>query len=64
MYRDFGAGDWFFEVDETDGAELWARLAAVHRDPGAARAKVRTIMDRVNGLQQRMVDAVREACAG
>lgn len=31
MYRDFGAGDWFFEIDETNGAELWSRLEAIHR---------------------------------
>lgn len=62
MYRDFGAGDWFFEVDETDGPEIWARLAAIHRDPRGARGKVRDIMATVEGLQARMVDAVREAC--
>ena len=26
MYRDFGANEWFFEVDETNGPELWSRL--------------------------------------
>ncbi|MES2694666.1 MAG: polysaccharide pyruvyl transferase family protein, partial [Verrucomicrobiota bacterium] len=26
MYRDIGANDWFFEVDETNGAQLWSRL--------------------------------------
>ena len=29
MYRDFGANDWFFEVDETDGPQLWSRLEAI-----------------------------------
>jgi hypothetical protein len=41
MYRDFGAGDWFFEIEETTGAELWARLRAVHEDRPAARAASR-----------------------
>ena len=36
MYRDFGAGDWFFEVDETSGAQLWSRLGAIHGDPAVA----------------------------
>jgi hypothetical protein len=63
MYRDLGAGDWFFEVDETDGARLWARLAAIHRDPAAARAQVRVIQGLVGARQERMVAAAREAIA-
>jgi hypothetical protein len=64
MYRDIGANDWFFEVDETSGAQLWSRLEAIHRDPAAARAKVRTIMAGVEERQKRMVDAVRAAATG
>jgi hypothetical protein len=33
MYRDFGARDWLFEIDQTTGDQLWTRLAAIHRDP-------------------------------
>jgi hypothetical protein len=62
MYRDIGANDWFFEVDETSGAQLWSRLEAIHRDPVAARAKVKSIMATVEARQKRMVTAVREAC--
>lgn len=61
MYRDIGAGDWFFEMDETSGAQLWSRLEAIHRDPAGARAKVKTIMAGVERLQRRMVEAVRSA---
>lgn len=61
MYRDFGAGEWFFEVDETSGAELWSRLEAIHRDPGAAKNRVRAIQATVAARQKRMVDALREA---
>lgn len=61
MYRDIGADDWFFEIDETSGAQLWSRLAAIHRDPAAARAKVKAIMATVEARQKRMVDAVRAA---
>ena len=39
MYRDIGANDWFFEVNETDGEQLWSRLEAIHKNPAAARAK-------------------------
>jgi hypothetical protein len=62
MYRDFGAGDWLFEVDETSGAQLWDRLEAIVRHPAAARAKVKSIMATVEKRQKRMVDAVRAAC--
>jgi hypothetical protein len=62
MYRDFGAGGWFFEVDETSGDQLWSRLAAIHRDPAAAKAKVKSIMATVDARQRRMVEAVRQAC--
>ena len=63
MYRDIGANDWFFEVDETSGDELWSRLSTIAKDPNAARAKVKTIMAGVQKLQKRMVDAAKEAVA-
>ncbi len=62
MYRDFGANDWFFEVDETSGPQLWGRLESIHRDPARAKAKARGIMAGVEKLQARMVNAVRAAC--
>lgn len=61
MYRDIGADDWFFEIDETSGAQLWSRLEAIHKNPAAARAKVKSIMATVEARQKRMVDAVRAA---
>jgi len=62
MYRDFGAGDWFFEMDETKGDQLWERLEAIHRDPHAAAGQVRKIMSNVEAAQKRMIAAVRAAC--
>jgi polysaccharide pyruvyl transferase WcaK-like protein len=62
MYRDIGAGDWFFEIDETSGEQLWGRIAKIHRDRAKAKAKVKSIMAFVETRQKRMVDAVREAC--
>jgi len=62
MYRDFGSGDWFFEIDETNGKQLWSRLQKIHSDPAKAKAKVRSIMRTVDQRQKRMVDAVRQAC--
>lgn len=62
MYRDFGADEWFFEIDEATGATLWARLEAIVTRRQLAEGKVRGIMNTVEGLQKKMVDAVREAC--
>ena len=61
MYRDMGAEDWLFEIDETRGPQLWARLESIHRDPAKAKAKAKTIMAFVQARQKRMVDALREA---
>ncbi|MBC7367357.1 MAG: polysaccharide pyruvyl transferase family protein [Undibacterium sp.] len=61
MYRDIGADDWFFEIEQTNGAQLWSRLEAIHKNPAAARAKVKSIMATVEARQKRMVDAVRAA---
>jgi hypothetical protein len=62
MYRDFGSNDWFFEVDETSGAQLWSRLEAIHKNPKQAAAQVRKIMTNVETAQKRMIAAVRAAC--
>jgi polysaccharide pyruvyl transferase WcaK-like protein len=63
MYRDIGANDWFFEIDETTGSQLWSRLEGILRDPARAQAKVKSIMTGVESKQKRMVDAVRAAVA-
>jgi hypothetical protein len=62
MYRDLGAPDWLFEIEETDGGQLWSRVDSILRNPAAARTKVRSILHQTEGLQRRMVDAVRAAC--
>jgi polysaccharide pyruvyl transferase WcaK-like protein len=62
MYRDFGADQWMFEIDETDGKELSQRLETIHKDPTEAKRKVKSILTTVERLQKRMVDAARAAC--
>jgi hypothetical protein len=62
MYADFGASEWLFEVDETSGDQLWARLAAIHGNPDKAKNHVKSIMRGVEDRQKRMVEAVRTAC--
>lgn len=63
MYRDIGVNDWFFEVDETNGDQLWARLEAIHRDPVGARTTIAAAMARVQKLQRRMVGALKDEMA-
>lgn len=62
MYRDFGASEWFFEVDSADGALLWDRLKRIVDQPKQAQARLREIMTKVEEGQRRMVEAVRQAC--
>jgi hypothetical protein len=62
MYRDFGADDWLFEVDETSGEQLWPGLEAIHLNPSRAKARVESIMRTVEKRQKRMVEVVRATC--
>ena len=62
MYRDFGAGDWLFEIEKTSGAEIWSRLQPLVKNQARADAQVRAILSKVEPLQKRMVEAVRAAC--
>lgn len=61
MYRDLGMDDWFFEVEEVDGAKLWTRLETIARDPAAARRTVGKLMDGARKRQERMGEALRAA---
>jgi hypothetical protein len=62
MYRDFGAADWFMEIDEISGADIWSRLETIHQQPEAAKRRVDNIMKGVVARQERMAEAVRSAC--
>jgi hypothetical protein len=62
MYRDFGAERWMFEIEETNGKQLWSRLSEIVTSPQQARSRVRSITSEVESRQKRMVAAVRAAC--
>jgi hypothetical protein len=62
MYRDFGSAEWFFEIDETTGKQLWSRLETIHRNPSTAKGQVHSILRAVERRQKRMVEVVRQAC--
>lgn len=61
MYHDLGAGLWTREIEETSGEEIWGRVARIQADPLAARDRVRALLAKVDGLQQRMVEAAEAA---
>ncbi len=61
MYRDLGLDEWFFEIEETTGADLWARLEKILRDPAGARRQADAAMARVRKHQARMAAALGEA---
>ncbi len=62
MYRDFGAGDWLVEIDETSGGDLWSRLETIHRQPAKSKELVASIMRGIEKKQRQMAEAVRAAC--
>jgi hypothetical protein len=61
MYRDIGVGDWTFELGQTSGKDLWAKLRLIHEDLPRARARVKEAMAKVAGLQRGMVLAIDRA---
>ena len=61
MYHDLGLDDWIFEIEQTSGAELWARLEKILSNPADARELPRTVMNRVEQHQQRMVETLRQS---
>lgn len=63
MYRDIGVGDWVFELEQTTGQDLWAKLQTIHADLPRARARVKDAMAKVAELQRGMVKAIERAVA-
>lgn len=61
MWPDLALGDWFAEIDEIDRVPLTERLLAIHRDPGAARARVSAIMDTVRAHQRESMETLFRA---
>jgi hypothetical protein len=61
MFRDIGAGDWLFEIEQTSSAELWETLRPLHENLPKARARVTEIMTRVAELQRAMAETVARA---
>ena len=60
MWRDLGLDEWFFEVEETTGNQLWKRLGEMLAHPAETRRKVEAMQQKVETLQRQMVATVAE----
>ncbi len=59
MWRDVGLEEWIFEIDDTRGEEIAARLLAIHRSERQSRQRVRKARRLVLERRERMAIAVR-----
>lgn len=58
MYYDLGFDDWTFEIEETDGSQITARLREIWTDFPAAQRYLKKNMDEVSDIYQRRVQSV------
>ncbi len=61
MWRDVGLDDWLFEIDESTGEQIAARLLDIHRNQEQTQAHVTKARDYVAQRGARMARAVRES---
>lgn len=64
MYYDLGLYDWVFEVEQTRGEQIAARLMEVHRDHAGAVAKANAAIQRARALHERGMGVLRSTLAG
>ena len=50
MYYDLNFNDWVFEIEQTSGKQITDRLRGVWQNYSAAKAKVATVMKRIDGI--------------
>ncbi len=58
MWRDVGLSDWLFEIDETSGEQIAAKLLALHRDPKGTAATVAKAREFTGNRGRRMIEAI------
>lgn len=58
MWRDVGLKDWLFEIDDTTGDPIAARLLALHRDAEGTAAAVTRARDFTAGIGKSMMQAL------
>ncbi|CAL1517428.1 polysaccharide pyruvyl transferase family protein [Chitinophaga sp. MM2321] len=60
MYYDLGFDDWVFEIEQTSGKQIAARLREVWQNYGQAKSKVATVMKRIDKIYADGTDFVKE----
>ncbi len=58
MYYDLGFADWTFEIEDTQGSQIAARLKSVWENYSDARVKVATARKNIEKIYAKGVDAV------
>jgi len=58
MWRDVGLNDWIFEIDDTTGEQVAARLTEIGKDLPAARKKAAGGLEVAREKMKAMVAAI------
>lgn len=58
MWRDVGLSDWLFEIDETTGEQIAAKLLALHRDPKGTAATVAKAREFTAARGRQMIESI------
>lgn len=60
MYYDLGFKDWVFEIDQTDGEEIFNRLMEIHNNPQAAQDLINKNISHATELINEGTNTVKE----
>lgn len=60
MWKDIGLGDWFFEIEQSSGADVAARLLEIHTQGKKARQRVREAVQFAQKLQGERAVFIRD----
>lgn len=58
MWRDIGLGEWLFEIDESTGEEIAARLVSMHRDPQRTEALATRAREFASARDRAMIESL------
>lgn len=59
MWKDLGLGDWYFDIEETSGSAIAARVLEIHAKPGESKRKVNAAVAQARKLQSDRMTFVR-----
>jgi hypothetical protein len=60
MYYDLDFDDWIFEIEQTEGSQITARLREIWTDYLGAQAYLRKGMDQVSDIYKERVGSVNK----